>query len=528
MRKSKREQYADARRKAAPVQHLDPESMLKLMLDEEDRPPARRTLNPTQAAVIQSKAYINFYKGPAGCAKTSTIVAAVLMRLITEPGSKGLIARQDYNDLKGTTMGAAMRMRDRLPDILLDRDKSSPEVWYIKPIPYQRPDGTWDDRPSELRFMALKEDLGGYDFNVAAIDEADEISIEGFNQVKTRMRTKSAAFYKDLPDKPTEEDPYAKDTEGYYGIYVAFNPPEKLHWLYTECTGLNEKDERVKEVPKNVRLFLPHPRENVANLAAGYYDRLKDTLPPDQIERYVNGEWGSTFPGTPAIKTFKRSVHVRDVLDFEPEATLYRFWDFGYRHPFCLFAQARVSGAVYVLREFTRSETTARMFARLVKAQTTTFFEGARRVIDIGDIAVKQKKDTGSTLAELWAEGIRMTYQPQSIESGLKLMRRKFNDNVDGEPGIQINKRNCQILISALAGGYHMDETGELPKKDGYYDHSVDTLRYGLMGIERPDFLTSEIPESAEYNRSYDEASSIKLPTRRNRLSIPNAIPEGD
>lgn len=518
MRKSKREQYIESRRVKQAVQHLDPESMLKLMLDEEDRPPERRMINPTQSAVIASKAYINFYKGPAGCAKTSTIVAAVLMRLITEPGSKGLIARQDYNDLKGTTMASAMRMRDRLPpDTLLDRDKSSPEVWYIKPIPYQRKDGTWDDRPSELRFMALKEGLGSYDFNVAAVDESDEVSSAALDQIKTRMRTKSAAFYKDLPDKPTEEDPYAKDTEGYFAIYLAFNPPEKTHWLYTECTGRNDKDEIVKEVPKNVRLFEPNPRENVTNLVSGYYDRLKETLPPDQVERYVNGEWGSSFAGTPAIKTFQRIVHCRDDLPFEPEATLYRFWDFGYRHPFCLFAQARVSGATYILREFTRADTTAQLFARLVKGQTNAFFPEARRIIDIGDIAVKQKKDTGSTLAALWQEGIRMMYQPQSIDVGLKLLRRKFNDMVDGEPGIQIARRLCPILVSALSGGYHMDETGELPKKDGYYDHSVDTLRYGILGIDRPDGLTTEIPDNVEYNRAYDE-----------RMSIPNSILQGD
>src|SRR3990167_3098462 len=275
------------------------------MLDDEGRPPEKRMINPTQAAVISSKSYINFYKGPAGCAKTSTGVAAVLLRLITEPGSKGLIARQDYNDLKGTTMERAISMRDRLPPgTLLDRDKQSPECWFLSPIPYKRRDGKWDDLPSELRFMSLKEGLGSYDFNIAFLDESDEISSAALNQVITRMRTKSAAFYKDLPPKPNEDDPDAKETDGYYQIILAFNPPEKIHWLYTAATGKDYQEKHVK--PPMGRLFEPNPKENVRNLPADYYKRLEETLPPDQVARYVDGEWGATFPGEPAIKTFKK------------------------------------------------------------------------------------------------------------------------------------------------------------------------------------------------------------------------------
>ena len=480
------------------------EDLLKLMLDEEDRPPAKRLINPTQAAVIVSKDFINFYKGPAGCAKTSTGVAAILMRLITEPGSKGLIARQDYNDLKGTTLLRAISMRDRLPPgILLDRDKQSPETWYLSPIPYRRRDGTWDDRPSELRFMGLKEGLGSYDFNVAFLDEADEISDSALNQVITRMRTKSAAFYRDLAPMPTEDDPEARDTRGYFSIYLAFNPPEKTHWLYTACTGRDYQENEVKK-PMG-RLFEPNPKENVRNLPTNYYQNLIDTLPPDQVERYVNGEWGATFPGTPAIRTFSKAIHCKDNLEFFPEGTLYRFWDFGYRHPFCLWAQVSVHGRINWLREHMGKDVIVGAFARRVKAITAQHYPDAAKVIDIGDIAVKQRKDTGSALGELWREGIRMMYQSQSIDRGLKLLRRLFSEYIDHEPTMQIDRKNCPIFISALAGGYHMDETGAEPVKDGFYDHPIDTARYGVVGVIEPRNLgTEKMPASAEYDPAYD------------------------
>lgn len=507
MRRSNREKYADQKKDKTQVQTMDVEGMLKMMLDEEGRPPERRMINPTQAAVISSPSFVNFYKGPAGCAKTSTGVAAVVMRMLMEPGSKGLIGRQDFNDLKGTTLLRATSMLERLPEgTLIDRDKASPTIWYIKPIPYKRKDGTWDDRPSELRFMGLKEALGSYDFNVAFFDEADEIERSALNQVMHRMRTKSAAFYRDLPDKPTPDDPYAKDVTGYYGIYLAFNPPEKTHWLYRAATGRDHQERKVDEKIEDSRLFEPNPKENVQNLPPEYYEKLRKNLPPDQVQRYVDGEWGSTHPGTPAIRSFRKSTHAVFELEFEPEATLYRFWDFGYRHPFCIWAQAKYEGNLFLLREQMGTDIEITAFARFIKRQTNQHFPFAQKIVDIGDIAVKQKKDTGSTLYKLYKEGIKMMFQSQSIDRGLSLLRKQFGELIEGLPAIQIDKRYCPILVSALGGGYHMDETGAEPVKDGYYDHPVDTLRYGVVGVLEPMNLKTEAPplSSIEYDPKQD------------------------
>lgn len=506
MRKSHREQLAAQKKVKVSAQHMNPDDLLKLMLDEEDRIASKRAILPTQAAVIASKEMVNFYKGPAGCAKTSTIVAAVMMRMMFEPGSKGLIARQDYNDLMGTTMLRAQSMLDRLPEgTLLDRDKSPPATWYISPIPYKRRDGKWDDRPSELRFMGLKEGLGSYDFNVAAIDEADEVSEFALNQVLTRMRTKSAAFYRDLRPKPSVEDPDAKDTHGYFNVYLSFNPPEKTHWLYTAATGKNHKEQKIKE-PQG-RLFEPNPKENVRNLPSDYYEKLTARLPPDQKQRYVDGEWGATHPGVPAVRTFNKSKHAAKHLEFHSEGTLFRFWDFGFRHPFCIWAQVDMAGHLYCLREEMGTDIEITAFARRIKGITAREYPDAVRTIDIGDIAVKQKKDTGSSLGKLYREKITMFYQPQSIDRGLSLLRKEFERFFDDEWSIQLDPRFCPITISALAGGYHMDEEkGAEPVKDGFYDHAVDTLRYGVVGVLEPANLkTEKAPASVEYDPNEDQ-----------------------
>ncbi len=503
MRKNFRERLADAKReKAGPVQ-MDLEMLLKLMLDDQERPMEAKVINPTQAAVIFSRDMVKLYKGPAGCAKTSTVTAAVLIRMLMEPGSKGLIGRHDYNDLLDTTMLRAQEMINRLPPgTLIDRDKSPPAKWYIASIPYKRRDGKWIDTPSQITFMGLKEGLGSYDFNVAALDEADEIEKFAFDQVLTRMRTK-AAFYVDLPNKPNEDDPDGKDTGGYYSVYLSFNPPDKSHWLYTAATG-RDHQERVVQQPSGT-LFEPNPKENVRNLPSDYYQRLTAALPEDQKKRFVDGEWGGTFPGKPVFRQFSRTHHVKEGLQFHHEGTLYRFWDFGYRHPCCIWAQLNFAGNLFILKEEMGTDIEITAFARKVKSMTARLFPDAERVFDVGDVAVKQQKDTGSALALLHKEKILMHFQQQSIDRGLTLLRKEFERMIEGAPAIQIDKRGCPILISALSGGYHFKNDANVPFKDGYYDHLPDALRYGVVGVLEPLNLQSgTVPDSVSYNPSQD------------------------
>lgn len=499
MRKSNRERRADERRERQSAQEMGLEGLLKLMLDG-DRPPEERRINPTQLAVILSKERVQLYKGPAGCAKTSTGIAKILLRCLLEPGSKHLIARHDYNDLTDTTMLRAQEMVDRLPPgTLLDRDKSPPAKWYISPIPWRRRDGKFDDRPSQITFMGLKEAIGSYEFNSAFLDEADEIPVTNARLVNTRMRNKGA-WYNELPLLPNGE----ADTTGYYSMLCAFNPPDTSHWLYTAATGLDQQGRKVDGAPW-AALFEPNPAENVRNLPTGYYDILTKQLPEDMRKRLVDGEWGSTFPGQPVYRQFRKTLHVTDGLEYEPSGTLFRFWDFGYRHPCVIWVQVDWEGRMFILRELMGTDIEVTAFARLVKSQTGRHFPGADRITDIGDIAVKQRKDTGSALGVLWKEGIQLQFQHQGIDRGMRLLRKQFELLLDGKPAIQIERKTCPILIAALSGGYHFKENGTEPFKDGYYDHLPDALRYGVVGVLEPkDLQTAEAPTSVEYDPQQD------------------------
>lgn len=430
------------------------DDLIKLMADDRLYMEDKQVL-PTQRAFILSDARYKAYMGPAGSGKTTTGVIDVILKALLLPGTKWFIARKNYNDLMDTTLRAATNVIGRLPDgTLIDRSKAAPQKWWLRPMSKL---GSNFESPSEITFMGLTDNVGSYEFNGGFIDEADEVDEQYFQQLKGRLR------YKPWPEYPDEN----------YQIGLAFNPPSMGHWLHRECTGCDEMGEKIQE--PTITLFRPEPRENQRNLPAGYYESMTASLPEDLRQRLVEGVWGSTFPGQPVIRQFKRSVHVRPTK-YRPGATLFRPMDFGYNHPACLWLNMSRRGHIEVHREFKGDKLTGEAFASEVLRQTAEHFPQAEKFEDVGDPAVAQVKDTGQMLAILNRAGIMLRYTRTPFDLSLNLLRKKFETLIEGEPAIVIDP-SCRLLIDGLAGGYHFKEDGITPHK-GLYDHLIDALRY--------------------------------------------------
>jgi len=467
--------------------------LLKLMVDG-GRAVADRSLNPTQESFILSPDYASAYMGAAGVAKTSSGVAKIMARALLQPGSKHLIFRYDYNDLLDTTMKRAEEMIARLPPgTLLDRDKSPPAKWWIKAVPRQGPDGTIIEEPSQITFMGGKDGFGSYEFNSAFGDEADEFEEKRVLEVQTRLRA---------PVKWRAETP-----GGVYSIALAFNPPDTSHWLYTACTGLDHTGKHVKD--PWLRLYVPNPKENLRNLPDGYYDKMAESLPEDMRQRLIEGQWGSVFPGEPVYRFFRRKLHVVDSIKYERGATLYRWWDFGFNYPACLWAMVGHLGDVFVMKELLGRHEEIRAFARRVKALTAQWFPEAGQfapIRDYGDPAVSHKKDTGQALGMLHQEGITMHYKHVPFELSVNQVKKMLEMLIGGKPAVQVSK-DCQIFIGGLSGGYHLKDDGVTPAKDGYYDHFADAFRYGVWNVLGPDSGSAgnaNLPQSVAYDPNQD------------------------
>lgn len=494
MRKTARELLADAKRTKEETVSLDVEGLFRRMLGGD--------FNPTQKEAAWCAEDSWAYMGPAGCAKTSTIASVGVARCILHPGYRLLVARHDYNDLMGTT---ALRMEQMLnnlsPSLLVDRNKSAPMRWWIRPAV--------DGPLSEITFMGLKDGLGSYDWHGAIVDEADECDHQRITEIFGRLRSPPLDYPRLLA--------------------LAFNPPDQTHWLYRECTGFDERGRKVQE--PTFKLFAPMPKENVRNLPEGYYERMAAKMPEDQRTRLVDGKWGIVFAGDPVYREFSAKLHVVEKLTFDPDmGPLLLFWDFGYRRPACIWAQFDYEGRLRILHELMGENEEVGPFARRVKSETTKRFgiKGwEHEKLHFGDPAVRQKKDTGSTLALLMAEGIEMRFQLSTIEEGVRRGRLLMELLIQGQPALQIDRRYCPLLVRALAGGYHKDKHGEKPMKDGTYDHLADAFRYGIYNLYGQDAkllnphdvgavldtspraaMANSIPDNLEYDARLDDFQS--------------------
>jgi hypothetical protein len=152
---------------------------------------------------------------------------------------------------------------------------------------------------------------------------------------------------------------------------------------------------------------------------------------------------------------------------------------------------------------------------------------------DFGDPAAAQRKDTGSTLQVLHNEGINLRYMRSEIAPGIRRIRLMLEQNIRGEPALQVDTRYCPITVRAFQGGYRLEDVKEssrtsdmglLPVKDGTYDHPMDDIRYGVVNLFGVDgrangmhmYLKADgqgkvlgpngFPASLEYNKGLDPA----------------------
>lgn len=183
---------------------------------------------------------------------------------------------------------------------------------------------------------------------------------------------------------------------------------------------------------------------------------------------------------------FDPALHVRPV-DYDTNLPLYRTLDFGFVNPFvCLWIQVDHEGTVRVIDEYLRNRSTIDVHAAEVKTRTPCREEQVTATFC--DPAGAGSNDVTGTSAvrELRSLGIVTKHRRSTILEGIELVRRAIRSG-DGRSSLVIAP-HCPRLIEALQC-YHYPDTGrtalgELPLKDGIYDHPIDALRYFFINRE--------------------------------------------
>jgi hypothetical protein len=183
---------------------------------------------------------------------------------------------------------------------------------------------------------------------------------------------------------------------------------------------------------------------------------------------------------------FDPTVHI-GAVDYDPNLPLYRALDFGFVNPFvCLWIQIDENGIVRVIDEYVRSRATIDVHAVEIKGRTLVAEEQVAATFC--DPAGKGVNDVTGTSAvrELRSLGIAVRFKRSGILEGIELIRRAIRSG-DGKSHLVISPK-CPRLIEAMEC-YHYPESnsnpGELPQKDGLYDHPIDALRYFFINQVR-------------------------------------------
>jgi hypothetical protein len=176
---------------------------------------------------------------------------------------------------------------------------------------------------------------------------------------------------------------------------------------------------------------------------------------------------------------FDPAVHVQHI-DYDPNLPLYRTLDFGFVNPFvCLWIQVDAAGVVHVIDEYVCSRATIDVHA--VEIKNHTLVTEQQVTATFCDPAGKSVNDVTGTSAvrELRSFGIAVRFKRSGILEGIELIRRAIRSG-DGKSSLIISPK-CPRLIEAMECYHYPESTnapGELPQKDGLYDHPIDALRY--------------------------------------------------
>ena len=217
--------------------------------------------------------------------------------------------------------------------------------------------------------------------------------------------------------------------------------------------------------------------------AADGYLKIDDCI--SQMRRASRAGWEAemlcTRPSRQNVvfDEFDSAVHV-GAVDYDPNLPLYRSLDFGFVNPFvCLWIQVDRDGIVRVIDEYIRSRATVDVHAVEIKDRTPIAEEQVAATFC--DPAGKGVNDVTGTSAvrEMRALGIALRFKRSGILEGIELIRRAIRAG-DGKSSLIISPR-CPRLIEAMECYHYPESThapGELPQKDGLYDHPIDALRY--------------------------------------------------
>lgn len=421
---------------------------------------------PNQYAFHVAYQKYRCYAGGYGSGKTWCGCWECWSLLQQYPGTVGVVIRDTYRELKDSTASTFFKMLALITEQLTGTygDEANPRTCPMVKK-YRETNNELVIRTSDPRLDSLikfrsadrPEKFKSLEVGFFWFDEGSMLKEEVFLFLVGRLR------------HPRQGD----QTKGF----ITTNPCNERHWIAKRFLKGNGADP--SKFFYNTSSTLDNPY-----LPEGYADDLRALYSPDLVKRYINGEIGLIYEGTPIYPEFDSLRHVCNV-SYDPNFPVVRSWDFGFYNPACIIGQIKDSRLV-ILKELQGEKTLIDIFGQSVKEWCLDNFGNNVVYRDYCDPAGNQPgdKDPRTSVEILGSMGVHCQSCFQYILDGVEIIKMMlYQNDLDGKPRLLINS-GCKCLIDGFLGGYHFPQKytgeGEDPKpfKDGVYDHVQDCIRY--------------------------------------------------
>jgi hypothetical protein len=312
----------------------------------------------------------------------------------------------------------------------------------------------------------VEDSFKGYPIHRFTAEEATALKKCTLDQLQIRLSAKDAPLSGTLLFNPTEATAY-------------------LSRLFDTCWKELYSGQTPYMLP-----FLTKTSESQHHLEANYVADIKRQFKGDaaKIAAILEGADYESIDGKPVYEgAFFDKIHVRDDIFFDPNLPLIRAWDFGKRVGACGWWQLTNDLRLEKLAELGVEGAYCEAFADDVGAYTRKHFPSVPRGIeDYGDYAGLQEKDTGQTIRQINKRlGIQIKTKPfGNLDPQIDHIRKLLSEHRNGLPRISFHPR-CTHTSQGYRQGYFFkknraEEVAPKPHKDQWYEHFLDSDRYGI------------------------------------------------
>jgi len=282
-----------------------------------------------------------------------------------------------------------------------------------------------------------------------------------------RMYSPKGVFWDEMAFTPYDEEIWTSlkpclDSGGFFwGVSTSAGP-----------LGLFAKMAKCPESYAMARFWLHYSRD--PDKAAAWAAAAKIGLSEARWRREMEISFEAS--ANAVYNQFSQNANVKPPRSAGTFPYLYRSIDWGFRTPVCLYIGMTGQDEVWIFDEIVGENLSLEGFANAIKKKDQELgLSEAGVQFSSCDPAGHSPGESGvSPIARFTAMGFKLRSRPSKISEGLDLVREAIGRAAGS--GLLVC-RNCARVLEDF-GGYEMDDSGEIPLKDGVHDHTMDAVRY--------------------------------------------------